>query len=111
MRDSITFSPQNAQGIDLRIFAGSGSRTDVGSIETMLSLEAGIIQLVRALLFSYNSSGISFPWKCTRTPDLDDRQYIVKTFLPIIFDLPFLALNQCVPSHRIEHQHQNIPLG
>jgi hypothetical protein len=40
MRDSITFSPQNAHGIDLRIFAGSGSGMDVGFIETMLSLEA-----------------------------------------------------------------------
>ena len=74
MRDSITFSPQNEHGMDLRILAGSGSGMDIGSIERRLSLEADIIHLVRALLSSRNSCGIPSPWKCTRTPDLDDRQ-------------------------------------
>jgi hypothetical protein len=38
MRDSMTLSPQNAHGIESRIFAGSGSGMDVCVIESKLSL-------------------------------------------------------------------------
>jgi hypothetical protein len=41
--DSITFSLHTAHGIDLRIFAGSGSGMDVGFMERILSMEAVII--------------------------------------------------------------------
>ena len=57
----MTLSPQNAHGIDSRIFAGSGSGMGVLVTERMLSLEADKIQLVKAIRSSRKPSGILFP--------------------------------------------------
>jgi hypothetical protein len=73
-RDSMTVSPQNAQGMELRILAGSGSATDVMVTESILTAEEFNIQLARALRSSLKSSGIPLPWKSTRTPFRVDRE-------------------------------------